>query len=206
MPKARALAVTLILFAACETPRQVCDPGTDKCRPDDGWNGLAPLVRGEHLQEVTPVAGIEVVSVPSGAAGWQLNIRNTGDEPITFVLDDSHFVMSEGTTSNIVRAELRGVAAVRAQPAEPIAAHATWAGTVTVSKLMRAEDIERRVPELERSIHASSDPQREGAKADERHREVRAEIARLVIGGTLSLALQRSSGTQMWTATVVGKN
>jgi len=71
---------------------------------------------------------------------------------------------------------------------------------------MRAEDIERRVPELERSIHASSDPQREGAKADERHREVRAEIARLVIGGTLSLALQRSSGTQMWTATVVGKN
>jgi hypothetical protein len=195
------------MVVACHTnsTRLVCEPGAATCRAEDGWDGLPALVRAEHLEQATAVDGIELAGAPAGAAGWQLTIRNNTDEPIEFVVDDSTFAHPDGTVvSRLIRGESKGLDGFQPQPAVRIVAHEVWTGVVHVSKLMRAEDIEQRAPDLETKIHSSSDPKRRGAEADDLYRKERAEVARSVIGGTLVVALKRSSRTDRWTGTVVG--
>jgi hypothetical protein len=199
-----------VLLTACGggSNAQVCDPATNKCRPADGWDGLPPNDRFQHLEPTQTVEGLGIEATPSGAAGWRLVIRNNTDEPVTFSIEDSSFTLSGNKgASRVIRRDTPRLEAHKPQAPAQIAPHDSWIGILLVTQLLRAEDAEAKGLEYQEKIQADPDAswqKQKGAELEDLITKERALVAEAVIHGTLTLAFQRSGGPATWSATVVG--
>jgi hypothetical protein len=193
----RQLSIVLLLVASCgPAPVRVCDPDSNNCR-EAGWTGLRPYDRPDRLKPLTTFDRIDVTTRPEGGAGWRFTITNNTEEPVTLALDVSSFAARDGSNTRLTMPHGAPVL---------IAPHTTWTGVVFGERLLSAETFEDKARRNEANlaeVHNLDAQRRDGAQLQDLVDRERAEVQRLLDGGTVTLVLQQASGGVAWIATSV---
>lgn len=213
--------LTLLVLAACGSPAPTQHPEPN--RPSDWWiekqpaqspdpladepqerhvtppetRPVPPLERAEAVSEEVGIPAVTVAAVPAGAFGWKITINNTTNGMISVLWDESTFVASDGESlGRLIRGETRRIDAANAQPAAPVAPHASITQVVLVEKTIDVEELEAKY--AEHSSRRFANKFVDGIEARRR------ELAALRIGARLIISIQLSNGKKTWTGRVSG--
>lgn len=199
-------ASLFVLLAACAPHAQVCDATSNTCHDADGWSGLAPLDRHERVEQTAGVDGIEVLAEAWSTAGFELTIKNTTDEAISFLVEDSSFTLAvTKEPTRIVRGATVAKDAHRPQLPEELAPHASANMVVKFTKLRLSEETEEKVNNLAPKVYEIKDTDRQKQKGEELEAiaaKNRIILTCAIVGGSFSLVFKGANGPQTWTGTV----
>jgi hypothetical protein len=159
-------------------------PGSQGDRPQPAPDEEPQPERVElawEMRETKPIAGVHVIASPIAAWRlWVVQVENRTGDTITVDWDRSAFVMPDGESSRVIRGETRRIDIGRPQPKATIIAG--------------AHIEEELIPEVfvDALEALASEP-------------MTAEPPDGLRGARLVLAIERGSGTKMWTGTLAKK-
>lgn len=161
---------------------------------------LPPLERDQRIREIKGIDGLRVVGAPDGAAAWSLRLKNTTDDSMSVLWDESSFVAStDDSMGRLIRGETHKIDLAKTQPPSPLAPHAAITETIFVEKFVDVE-------ETEQVARKSSD---EGILSrDDRNRflNYREKLATSIVGGHLYLVVLTDDGKHTWSGVVESRN
>lgn len=160
---------------------------------------LPPLRRVHIVEAEKPIDGFEIVAKPSGAAGWEIGVRNGTEASASLLWDESSFVASTGMAAGrLINGSTRKMDTAKAQPGSPIPPGAAVREIVFPEKFIQAEEDEAKVAEYRGQ--AFSKALVDGVNAERRRRY------ELIVGGKLYVTINTAAGKQTWVGTVVMPN
>ena len=148
--------------------------------------------RDHTVNEITPVAGMEVAVAPAGVAAWRVSLKNNNPAAISIVWDESSFVSSTGVAGRLIRGETRTLDSANPQPPSPVPPGSSYVGILLAEKLMDEEEAEAKYGNKYLSTGA--------AQIFLDHRKKRDAY---IVGGKINLVVSADDGKKTWTGAVV---